>query len=188
LFICAFTALPAAASVDPTGRGARKLAAVRTDTHVALRRSLTLRIAAVDARRRYWLRLMHRPVRATSTAGLARLPLADLRRALDWRWQRAAALADAARHPPHLAGWLCIQRHETAAPYPGWRTASGNGYYGGLQLDRGFQATYGGWLYRSKGTAEHWTPLEQMWTAEFAHAHGRGFGPWPHTARACGLL
>ena len=97
-------------------------------------------------------------------------------------------LAVEARHPPHLAAWLCIHRYETATPSPGWRTNTGNGYHGGLQFGRGFQATYGGGLYRTKGTAENWTPLEQMWTAELAHASGRGFTPWPNTARACGLL
>ena len=110
-----------------------------------------------------------------------------MKRAAEWRWDRAGALAETARRPPHLAGWLCIQRHETGAPYPAWRTNTGNGYYGGLQFDHTFQVTYGGWLYRMKGSAENWTPLEQMWMAERAHAEGRGFGPWPNTARACGL-
>ena len=43
------------------------------------------------------------------------------------------------------------------------------------------------WLLRTKGTADHWTPLEQIWTAEKA-AKSRGFWPWPNTARSCGLL
>ena len=37
-----------------------------------------------------------------------------------------------------------------------------------------FQATYGGDLLRAKGTADHWTPLEQMWVAERAY-RTRGF-------------
>jgi len=54
-------------------------------------------------------------------------------------------------------------------------------------MDYGFQAAYGGWLLRTKGTADHWTPLEQIWTAEKA-VQSRGFYPWPNTARSCGLI
>jgi hypothetical protein len=70
----------------------------------------------------------------------------------------------------------------------GWRTQTGNGYYGGLQMDLSFQRLYGGHLLRRKGTADKWTRLEQMWVAERALRSGRGFFPWPNTARACGLL
>ena len=63
----------------------------------------------------------------------------------------------------------------------------GSPYYGGLQMDISFQASYGGPLLATKGTAENWTPLEQMWVAERAYRSGRGFYPWPNTARACGL-
>ena len=112
-------------------------------------------------------------------AGLARLELPELARAADWQWSHARELALIAHHPPHLAAWHCIQHHETNAR-SAWRTNTGNGYFGGLQFNIGFQLTYGRWLYRAKGTAEHWTPLEQMWTAERAHASGRGFTPWPN--------
>lgn len=84
-------------------------------------------------------------------------------------------------YPPHYSAWLCIHRYEGS-----W-TDSGSPYYGGLQMDYGFQATYGGKLLRSKGTADHWTPLEQMWVAEEAYK-SRGFYPWPNTARMCGLI
>ena len=92
-----------------------------------------------------------------------------------------------ARHPPHHDSWLCIHRHERS-PSQGWRTNTGNGYYGGLQMDISFQRTYGARLLRTKGTADRWTPLEQIWVALKAHGSGRGFHPWPNTARACGLL
>ena len=39
----------------------------------------------------------------------------------------------------------------------------------------------------AEGTANNWTPMEQMWVAERAYSSGRGFGPWPNTARMCGL-
>ena len=61
-------------------------------------------------------------------------------------------------------------------------------YFGGLQMDIGFQRTYGAGLLARKGTADHWTPLEQMWVAERALRSGRGFFAWPNTARACGVL
>ena len=54
-------------------------------------------------------------------------------------------------------------------------------------MDVGFQHSYGGWLFTRKGTANHWSPLEQIWVAENA-LKSRGFWPWPNTARYCGLL
>jgi hypothetical protein len=142
------------------------------------------RIDRADAKRRYWLRVMARPA-PPPVAGLARLELHELRQAADWQWRSARTLARVAQRPPHLSAWRCIQHYESGGR---WAINTGNGYYGGLQMDIGFQLAYGAWLYRTKGTAEHWTPLEQMWAAERAHASGRGFTPWPNTARACGLL
>ena len=98
-------------------------------------------------------------------------------------WKHRAKRAHRkAANPPHKAGWLCIHRFEGA-----WNDAGGP-YYGGLQMDLSFQRRYGGKLLRRKGTADHWTPLEQMWVAERAHRSGRGFYPWPNTARYCGLI
>ena len=54
-------------------------------------------------------------------------------------------------------------------------------------MNLGFQRTYAPWLVQRKGTADRWTPLEQIWTAEKA-ARSRGFYPWPNTARYCGLI
>lgn len=87
-----------------------------------------------------------------------------------------------ALHPPHESAWNCIHRYEGS-----W-TDPNSPYYGGLQMDLGFQRTYGGNLLREKGTADNWTPLEQMWVAERAFSSGRGFYPWPNTARWCGLI
>jgi hypothetical protein len=99
-----------------------------------------------------------------------------------WRG-RAQAVAVRAHRPPHASGWRCIHRYEGS-----WNANTGNGYYGGLQMDLGFQRLYGASLLRTKGTADRWTPLEQMWVAERAHRSGRGFWPWPNTARYCGLI
>lgn len=110
---------------------------------------------------------------------------------VDWvrdLWQRRARLAKRqAAKPPHREQWLCIHRYERH-PAQGWRTRTGNGYYGGLQMDMNFQRAYGDELLRRKGTANHWTSVEQMWVAERAYVSGRGFYPWPNTARYCGLL
>ena len=98
-----------------------------------------------------------------------------------WRRRAHRVLRQAVR-PPHKSAWLCIHHYEGA-----WTDPSPP-YYGGLQMDLGFQRTYGRELLRRKGTANHWTPLEQMWVAERAHRSGRGYYPWPNTARYCGLI
>ena len=99
-------------------------------------------------------------------------------------WKRIAAkVQHRAHNPPHKRQWLCIHRYEGA-----WTSNTGNGYYGGLQMDISFQRAYAPGLLRRKGTADRWTPLEQMWAAERAHRSGRGFYPWPNTARYCGLI
>lgn len=91
----------------------------------------------------------------------------------------------------NVSNWNCIHSHERGAA--GWATNTGNGYYGGLQMDYDFMSTYGAELLRAKGTADKWTPAEQMIVAQRAHdgygGHaGRGYYPWPNTARACGLI
>lgn len=89
-------------------------------------------------------------------------------------------------HPP-LDQWLvnafgCIHRYEGA-----WNANTGNGYYGGLQMDLSFQSTYGGEYLRQWGTADNWPVWAQMNTAIRAYKSGRGFGPWPNTRKACNL-
>jgi hypothetical protein len=82
-----------------------------------------------------------------------------------------------------VSSFECIRSHEAAS----WSTSTGNGYFGGLQMDVPFQKLYGRQLLSAKGTANHWSPSEQIATAIVAYESGRGFGPWPNTARACGL-
>jgi Transglycosylase-like domain len=183
LLFCAVAPLPASAGMHVSPRLAPAATSGRTLAIQAARVYQARRIDRADAKRRYWLRVMDRPL-PPPVAGLARLELHQLRHAADWQWRRARALARAARRPPHFAEWQCIHSHEAGA----WSTNTGNGYYGGLQMDVNFQVAFGGWLYRAKGTAERWTPVEQMWAAERAHDSGLGFHPWPNTARMCGLL
>jgi hypothetical protein len=104
-----------------------------------------------------------------------------------WRHYAARATRTYVKGPAHRPEWLCIHRYEEQ-PRQGWRTNTGNGYYGGLQMNISFQRTYGWLLLHKKGTADHWTALEQMWVAEKAYRSGRGFYPWPNTARYCGLI
>lgn len=100
---------------------------------------------------------------------------------LQWRQTERRVLEQAA-HPPYASQFSCIHRYEGSWSDPN------SPYYGGLQMDLGFQSTYGGYLLRTKGTADHWTPLEQMWVAARAVRSGRGFYPWPNSARICGYI
>ncbi|HLY94318.1 MAG TPA: hypothetical protein VKP14_05695 [Gaiellaceae bacterium] len=129
----------------------------------------------------HWERVMG--ARRTETAGrvLTEMSSGDLRKAALLWARRAEQARRLAQHPPHLRAWLCIHRYEGS-----W-TDTGDPYWGGLQMSVTFQRHYGAWLFRHKGTADHWTPLEQIWTAERA-LRSRGFWPWPNTARFCGLL
>jgi hypothetical protein len=79
--------------------------------------------------------------------------------------------------------FACIHRYEGA-----WTSNTGNGYYGGLQMDLSFQASYGGEYLRRWGTADNWPVWAQVKAAAIAYQSGRGFYPWPNTARACGLI
>lgn len=98
-------------------------------------------------------------------------------------WEKRAKVAwRKAQRPPHYDEWMCIHRYEGS-----WVDPNAP-YYGGLQMDMSFQRAYGWNLLQAKGTADNWSPLEQMWVAERAHASGRGFYPWPNTARYCNLF
>ena len=98
-------------------------------------------------------------------------------------WQKRAVEAQRqALHPARLKAWLCIHSYEGSWSDPN------PPYYGGLQMDYTFQQAYGRELLRRKGTADNWTLLEQIWVAERAYRSGRGFYPWPNTARYCGLI
>jgi hypothetical protein len=108
-------------------------------------------------------------------------PLHSARALRYWRHQ-VRHIRWLAAHPPHKRGWLCIHRFEGS-----W-SDSGDPYWGGLQMDRGFMSSYAPRFLLRKGLANRWTPLEQMWVAERAHRSGRGYGPWPNTARYCGLI
>jgi hypothetical protein len=108
-------------------------------------------------------------------------------------WQdrsaRAALLVDLHGYArPHVPRYLasaftCIHRYEGA-----WDSNTGNGYYGGLQMDLPFQSRYGADYLRRWGTADNWPAWAQLQAAVRAYRAGRGFYPWPNTARDCGLI
>jgi hypothetical protein len=129
-----------------------------------------------------WQRLMG--VRRTPSSATARRSrIVEYRRWVHGLWRtRATRARRRAANPPRRAAWLCIHSHEGA-----WNDPNAP-YYGGLQMDLSFQRAYGADLLRRRGTADNWTPVEQMWVAERAYRSGRGFYPWPNTARSCGLI
>lgn len=99
------------------------------------------------------------------------------------QWRRRAIRAKRQAHnPPHEGAWRCLQRYEGA-----WNDAD-DPYWGGLQMDRSFMRQHAPRHLLRRGWANRWTPLEQMWVGERALRAGRGFYPWPHTGRICGLI
>lgn len=106
---------------------------------------------------------------------------------LNQLWEKRSLTAHRyAKHPPHLAMWLCIHGREAT-----WTdNASNNPHWGGLQMGDWFMNTYGRHLLGSKGKANNWTPLEQIWVAERAYQREHYsrewlFGQWPDTAPPC---
>jgi Transglycosylase-like domain len=148
---------------------------------IAFTRRLTLRL-----RRIYPGEVSRRFARARAHSGSATLRL--------WQRRSAAAALAVARHPrarrtlldagdPLADAFLCIHRFEGS-----WAANTGNGYFGGLQMDREFMRRYGGDFLDRWGTADGWPAWAQVEAAERAYRAGRGFWPWPNSARACGLL
>jgi hypothetical protein len=158
-------------------------AATLSAKHVPKRTVLRARpVVRVDAR--VTLRLRATAWRWQSIIGRRKSRLAvPLTSPLALRFWRSHArhLLMVAKNPPHKAAWLCIHRFEGS-----WRD-SGDPYWGGLQMDRGFMSRYAPALLLRRGWANRWSALEQMWVAERAQ-RTRGFYPWPNTARYCGVL
>ena len=152
-------------------------ATLKAASPVDLRRSISAHRAATWVHQQTMglkpTRTAHSELRTRSKRYLRWLNAVWLERRLRWKAR--------AENPPHLREWLCIHRYEGS-----WRDP-GAPYYGGLQMDIKFQRAYGWNLLKRKGTADHWTPFEQMWVAERAWRK-RGFSPWPNTARYCKLL
>lgn len=65
-----------------------------------------------------------------------------------------------------------------------WHANTGNGYFGGVQFDRGTWLAYGGGVYAAR--ADLASRNAQIAVAERLHA-ARGFQPWPACSRRLGL-
>jgi hypothetical protein len=188
LAFAGMTTLAAAAMASDGRPDSTTPAATTTTTTATLSAHARARSIAYWSRhvRRYragtrrWLTVIRgRPPRSVTRRLSARSHIRLPQLARVWRHREHAAWWRA-NHPPHFADWLCIHHYEGS-----W-TDSGAPYWGGLQMDLSFQARYGSWLLRHRGTADHWSPLEQIWVAVRA-SHSRGFSPWPNTARYCGM-
>lgn len=123
--------------------------------------------------------------------GEKRRPMARKARALvRWHVKRLRKLENQlieTLYVGSVSDWSCIHRHERH-PRQGWHTNTGNGYYGGLQMDRDFMRSYGPEFLVVYGTADKWPRKVQMAVAQRAKSAGRGYYPWPETARMCGLI
>lgn len=64
--------------------------------------------------------------------------------------------------------------------------AANSGYGGGLQMDGGFQSSYGVEFLRLYGAAGRWPVAVQILVAYRGWLR-QGWGAWPNTSRACGL-
>jgi hypothetical protein len=171
------------------------LARIRRRLHTDLPHAPGLR-ASLAPRLRYereltlQLRQIY-PGRVTRSFASARAAT-DRRTFVLWQRRAAAATLSVAVHgaaarvvAPRwlIAAFLCVHRYEGS-----WTSNTGNGYYGGLQLDRSFMGRYGRDYLARWGTADRWPPWAQLQASVRAYRAGRGFWPWPNTARACGLL
>jgi hypothetical protein len=162
-----------------TTNDAQALALQKSKLRAHALRKIRLQRLIAGYRRRTWHWQRAMGVRLTLTLRHPAAPLAA--RAATWK-RIATSTKRIALHPPHMLAWFCIHGYEGA-----WNDPNAP-YYGGLQMDIGFQRSYGASLLARKGTADHWTPLEQMWVGERALRSGRGFFAWPNTARSCGLI
>jgi len=146
-----------------------------------LRRIRYTRRLTLELRRVYPGSVTKRFAGAHASTGTATLQL--------WQRRLAAATVVVLRYghrpvPRALSSaFSCIHRYEGA-----WDSNTGNGYYGGLQMDRRFQSLYGPDFVARWGTADNWPAWAQLQVALRAYRAGRGFYPWPNTARACGLI
>ena len=118
-----------------------------------------------------WQTVMFKP--RTPYHGAAETTQSDAYRRWVLRvWEDRAKVAwRKATRPPHYDEWMCIHRYEGS-----WVDPNAP-YYGGLQMDMSFQRAYGWNLLQTKGTADNWSPLEQMWVAERAYRPDAGSTP-----------
>jgi hypothetical protein len=205
--LVALTASPAAAAAEPAPGALDQLG--RLPGHVVPDAPAEVVHRRTLARRRARLEDLRRDVRAARRTAHRRAERLDVRLAglreerdiaqvaelveLRGRWRaharalgrrleaRAERRRERARAATVVDELLCIHGHEGA-----WTSNTGNGYYGGLQMDLAFQRAYGPEYLAAYGTADRW-PVAAQLTAGARAVASRGFTPWPAAAAACGL-
>lgn len=80
------------------------------------------------------------------------------------------------------SGASCVHHYEGP-----WNANTGNGYYGGFQMDMSFQQSHGARFLAKYGTANNWPVIDQILVTKSVVTQS-GWGQWPNTARMCGLL
>lgn len=84
----------------------------------------------------------------------------------------------------HWDNWIQVAKCETTGP--NWRSNTGNGYYGGLQMDQAFWDTarkrFKRKAYRKYKRADLAPRWLQIAAAE-THRRWYGLGAWPHCQR-----
>jgi hypothetical protein len=127
-----------------------------------------------------WAAQMDRSLRGAGL-GQPRGCQAIRERAQFWKLRSAATRnAFVAWYALTYRKWECIHEHEGS-----WAD-DGYPYWGGLQMDMGFQVTFGSEFVRSFGTANRWPIWGQLIAAERAYRES-GFSRWPNTRLMCGV-
>lgn len=124
---------------------------------------------------------------------LCRVARREIREAEEYIAFLNRKIAKLERHPLYdkaVRWWktykvACVYGKENAGY--GWDVNTGNGYYGGMQMDLEFQRDNGAEFLKRWGTANNWPAWAQI-VASYKAWTTRGFHPWPNTARMCGLL
>lgn len=180
-FLLALAGIPSAVAAAAGGTGNHAVAALNaSSTQQDNTDYWNARAATAQAATTRWQTVVRGrpPLQAPHTESANSSPESAYALWQTWH-QRAIAAAGVAKNPPKLDVWYCIHGYEGS-----WSDPNAP-YWGGLQMDMNFQSAYGPWLLRHEGTANHWTPLQQIWAGVRAW-RVRGFAPWPNTAHACG--
>lgn len=107
-----------------------------------------------------------------------------------WLWRTRAARARALPSPavvpePYYSALMCIHGGEGSMV----SLNPAGPYYGGWQMDSSFEAHWGADMLAKYGgrDARYWSAHDQLIVA-YRAARAIGYGSWPQTAAACGLL
>ena len=108
----------------------------------------------------------------------------------EYKTMRLEGLAGKGYQTPREWIWESVNSRECSGT---WNCNTGNGYFGGLQMDYQFQATYNPKALRIWGTANNWPREAQELAADRAFDGYRGFGPrglgpWPSSNAALGTF